>query len=64
MCQLLAYAEPRQEHVAEDHLRGQCHEVLCSQILVQKIRNRLWAWGGGGGLFLQNLFVVAGEALD
>jgi hypothetical protein len=31
---LLAYTKPRQERVAEEHLRRQGYEVLCPQLRV------------------------------
>lgn len=42
---LLAYTKPRQEAaLAEEHLRRQCFEALCSQLRVQKLRRRKWIW--------------------
>jgi transcriptional antiterminator RfaH len=39
---LLAYTKPRQERVAEEHLRRQGYDVLCPQLRVQKLRRRRW----------------------
>jgi transcriptional antiterminator RfaH len=60
---LLAYTKPRQERVAEEHLRRQGYEVLCPQIRIQKLRNRRWTWVEEP-LFPRYLFVGAGEGLS
>ena len=41
---LLAYTKPRQEALAEEHLRRQGYEVLCPQLRMQKLRRRKWSW--------------------
>ena len=55
---LLAYTKPRQEALAEEHLRRQGFEVLCPQLRVQKLRRRKWAWVEDP-LFPRYLFVGA-----
>jgi transcriptional antiterminator RfaH len=60
---LLAYTKPRQERVAEKHLRRQCYEVLCPQIRFQKLRNRRWTWVEEP-LFPRYLCVGAGEGVS
>ena len=60
---LLAYAKPRQERVAEQHLRRQGYEVLCPQIRIQKLRNRRWTWVEEP-LVPRYLFVGAGEGVS
>jgi len=60
---LLAYTKPRQERVAEEHLRRQGYEVLCPQIRIQKLRNRRWTWVEEP-LFPRYLFVGVGEGVS
>ena len=55
---LLAYTKPRQEVLAEEHLRRQGFEVLCPQLRVQKLRRRKWTWVEEP-LFPRYLFVGA-----
>ena len=55
---LLAYTKPRQEALAEEHLRRQGFEVLCPQLRVQKLRRRKWTWVEEP-LFPRYLFVGA-----
>ena len=55
---LLAYTKPRQEVLAEEHLRRQGFEVLCPQLRVQKLRRRKWIWVEEP-LFPRYLFVGA-----
>ena len=55
---LLAYTKPRQEALAEEHLRRQGYEVLCPQLRVQKLRRRKWTWVEEP-LFPRYLFVGA-----
>ena len=60
---LLAYTKPRQEALAEEHLRRQGFEVLCPQLRVQKLRRRKWTWVEEP-LFPRYLFVGAGEGVS
>jgi transcriptional antiterminator RfaH len=55
---LLAYTKPRQEALAEEHLRRQGFDVLCPQLRVQKLRRRKWTWVEEP-LFPRYLFVGA-----
>jgi transcriptional antiterminator RfaH len=60
---LLAYTKPRQEALAEEHLRRQGYEVLCPQLRVQKLRRRKWTWVEEP-LFPRYLFVGVADEYD
>ena len=60
---LLAYTKPRQEALAEEHLRRQGYEVLCPQLRVQKLRRRKWTWVEEP-LFPRYLFVGESDECD
>jgi len=55
---LLAYTKPRQEVLAEEHLRRQGYDVFSPQLRVQKLRRRKWTWVEEP-LFPRYLFVGA-----